>query len=75
MKLVTSETKGEMGRRAAAEGADLIRRAIAQRGEASIIERGRWGPYGVILQWSRADERPRYFVADVREGAHTEAGP
>ena len=49
--------------------------AALRRGEAGIIERGRWGPYSAILQWRHAEERPRYFVAHVRESADTETVP
>ena len=37
MQLVICESKAELGRRAAADGAALIRRAIEQRGAANII--------------------------------------
>jgi glucosamine-6-phosphate deaminase len=37
MKVDISTNKTELGKRAAAEGAELIRRAIADRGEANII--------------------------------------
>lgn len=37
MRLVICETKAELGRRAAADGADLIRQAIHQRQQANII--------------------------------------
>ena len=37
MKIVISETKEELGRKAAARGADLIRKAIEEKGEANII--------------------------------------
>jgi glucosamine-6-phosphate deaminase len=37
MKLVVSDTKLELGRRAASDGARLIREAIAERGMANII--------------------------------------
>ena len=37
MKLVVSDSKVELGRRAAAEGAALIRQAIAERGAANVI--------------------------------------
>jgi glucosamine-6-phosphate deaminase len=37
MKLVLCETKQELGRRAAADGAELIRAAIRERGGANII--------------------------------------
>lgn len=37
MKITVSSTKDEMGKQAAEKGADIIRKAINQRGEASII--------------------------------------
>jgi glucosamine-6-phosphate deaminase len=37
MQVVISETKGEMGRRAAKTGADKIRAAIARRGAANLV--------------------------------------
>ena len=48
--------------------------AALRRGDAAVIERGRWGPYSAILRWCDADETSRYFVADVHEGAASEAG-
>ena len=36
-EIVTCETKEELGRRAAADGAALMRRALADRGEANIV--------------------------------------
>jgi len=37
MEIIISETKQEMGKQAAQKGADLIRKVIAERGEANII--------------------------------------
>lgn len=37
MEIIISSTKQEMGKQAAKKGADLIRKAIAERGEANII--------------------------------------
>src|SRR3954468_1779492 len=37
MKVVISETKQELGKRAAEHGADVIRRAIRKNGSANII--------------------------------------
>ncbi len=37
MKIVVCESKEAMGRRAAADGAELVRGAIAERGEANIV--------------------------------------
>jgi glucosamine-6-phosphate deaminase len=37
MKIITSDTKQEMGQRAASQGAQWIREALSQRGEATII--------------------------------------
>jgi hypothetical protein len=37
MQVVISETKGEMGRRAAETGADKIRAAIARNGAANVV--------------------------------------
>jgi hypothetical protein len=47
--------------------------AALRRGHADIIEHGRWGPYSSILRWSHAEEKPLYFLADVREDAASEA--
>ena len=40
-----------------------------RRGDADIIELGRWGPYNAILRWSHAEEKSAYFLADVQETA------
>ena len=37
MEIIISETKQELGKKAAQQGAELIRKAIAERGEANII--------------------------------------
>ena len=37
MKIVISETKSELGRKAAIQGAEYISQAIVQRGHANII--------------------------------------
>jgi hypothetical protein len=38
--------------------------AVLGRGEADIIERGRWGPYNAIVRWRHAQERPLYFLVE-----------
>jgi hypothetical protein len=50
----------------------LLTAALAS-GDARMIERGRWGPYDVILRWSHADEDLRYFLAAVRDGEPLDA--
>jgi hypothetical protein len=47
--------------------------AALTSGHADIIEHGRWGRYNVILRWSQAEEKPRYFLADVVEADLTGA--
>ena len=37
MNIIVSETKKELGQKAAAQGAELIRQAIAAQGNANII--------------------------------------
>ena len=50
----------------------LLTAALA-RGEAHLVEYGRWGPYNAILRWSHAEEEPLYFLADVRGAAAADA--
>jgi hypothetical protein len=35
------------------------------RGEVEIIERGRWGPYNVILCWTSREHQPMFFLAEL----------
>src|SRR5688572_12022619 len=37
MRIIVSDTKAQLGQKAAREGADLIKKAIAERGEANVI--------------------------------------
>jgi hypothetical protein len=47
--------------------------AALRRGDAEIMELGRWGRYNAILRWSDPEAEPRYFLADVRDTAAANA--
>jgi hypothetical protein len=36
------------------------------------IERGRWGPYNVILKWTYPDRKPWYFLAELADAGRVE---
>jgi hypothetical protein len=42
------------------------------RGVVEAIERGRWGPYNVILKWTYPDRKPWYFLAELADAGRVE---
>jgi glucosamine-6-phosphate deaminase len=56
MKINVSPTKVELGKRAAAEGAELIRRAIADRGEANVIVATGASQFEMLGELARAQD-------------------
>jgi hypothetical protein len=51
----------------------LLLTAALRSGDAGIIEHGCWGAYNAILRWSHGEEKPLYFLADVRDTEPTDA--
>jgi hypothetical protein len=51
----------------------LLLTAALASDHADIIEHGRWGRYNVILRLSQAEEKTRYFLADVVDADQTGA--